>query len=86
MSNLERVQEWMEEAGADRIRVSGVNLVSTCPFHGDQRPSFAFDFERGIYVCYSANCGETGNVYTFLTAALGRSAQEALRSIRFFQF
>jgi DNA primase len=67
----ERVWRWLSDAGGQRIRNSGVgNLVSTCPFHVDSKPSFSISFDSGLFICYSAQCGVSGNLINFLVSGL----------------
>lgn len=62
-----------------RLRRTGKNWVGLCPFHDDQRPSFAVEPVKGIYRCFS--CGKGGNVFTFLMELNGWSFPEAVRSL-----
>jgi DNA primase len=77
-SQSEPIIEWLERAGAKKIRVRGDNAVCCCPFHKDQTPSFAMHVVTGLYVCYSASCGVTGNFARFLHDALDMPWQRAL--------
>ncbi len=79
--SAEKIQKWLEMAGATRIRESGDNLVSTCPFHSagkSTEPNFAINAQTGLFICYSANCGVSGNIVRFLTECLGWSSSKAL--------
>jgi DNA primase len=47
------------------VRPSGAeNIMSLCPFHEDNTPSFAMNVLNGVYFCHS--CHAKGNLYTFL--------------------
>lgn len=75
----ERVQKWLAESGAQRIRLSPTgNFISTCPFHADKAPSFSIHGTTGLYHCFSQSCGATGNAYTFVTRALGWARARAV--------
>lgn len=70
MNTKERIIDYMSRAGCSRIRVSGDEAVATCPFHNDTKPSFAMNLRTGLFICYSAHCGVTGNIINFLHSAL----------------
>lgn len=76
----DRIRGWLEEAGSRRVRVSGTNLVGSCPFHHDQHPSFAMSAETGLFVCYSGGCGERGNLAQFLMRALNWAPRKAIET------
>lgn len=49
---------------------TGDDLIMCCPFHKDRRPSFAMSFKgrnKGRFICYSGNCGVTGNFIDFVS-------------------
>lgn len=76
--SADRIWKWLEASGAKRIRHSGDgNLVSTCPFHKDSKPSFSIRTDNGLFVCYSGKCGVTGNLINFLISALNWNFQKA---------
>lgn len=62
----DQIISWLERAGAKKIRARGENIVCCCPFHNDKLPSFAIHSRTGLYVCYSAGCGASGNFVRFL--------------------
>lgn len=39
------------------------NYVALCPFHNDRNPSFSFNENTGLWLCFA--CGEKGNAYQF---------------------
>jgi DNA primase len=80
MDKSEQVMKWLGEAGGTRIRVSGDDAVSTCPFHRDQKPSFAISLVTGLYTCYSASCGARGNLAQFLMNGLGWAPRKAIET------
>lgn len=47
-----------------QLRRTGKNWIGLCPFHDDNKPSFAVEPVRGIYKCFA--CGKGGDVFTFL--------------------
>lgn len=54
----------------------GKNYLCVCPFHDDHSPSMSVSAEKQIYKCFS--CGETGNVFTFVSKYEGVSFIEAV--------
>ncbi|UVF61474.1 DNA primase [Gordonia phage DalanDe] len=42
--------------------VVGVEALCTCPFHDDSNPSFQFNLESGLFICFS--CGASGSIRT----------------------
>ena len=54
----------------------GKNYLCVCPFHDDHSPSMSVSSEKQIYKCFS--CGETGNVFTFVSKYEGVSFIEAV--------
>lgn len=43
--------------------ISNPEVLALCPFHGDKNPSFRFNMNSGLWICYS--CGLTGNIESF---------------------
>jgi len=78
------IEDYLREAGARRVRLSGDNYVSTCPFHKDSKPSFAMNKNNGMFVCYSAHCGVQGNLYLFLVNALDYTPDKAKKVVENF--
>lgn len=54
----------------EKIKKSGDNYITNCPFHDDNSPSFSVHAQNGYYLCFS--CGEKGN-FTELTSKLGNT-------------
>jgi len=78
----EKLQKWLVEAGAQRIRLSPTgNFISTCPFHADTSPSFSIHGTTGLYHCFSQSCGAVGNAFTFVTRALGWTRDRAIEEL-----
>lgn len=75
--NTDVIQQFMEQAGVGMIKPSGDNLIGTCPFHDDKRRSFSMNAQTGQFICFSANCGEQGNLYSFLVRGCGYSEKRA---------
>jgi DNA primase len=75
----DRIIKLLSAAGADKIRETkgGAEIVCTCPFHQDSKPSFAFNVKKQLYTCYSPNCGAAGTLTKFLILALRYSPAEA---------
>jgi DNA primase len=77
-SQTELIKGWLKQAGCQKIRESGIDhLVSSCPFHKDQYPSFSINTANGLFLCYSGGCAMSGNLINFLMAALGWSFKKA---------
>lgn len=78
---MSKIRQWLERSGAERIRETGENnLVSTCPFHKDRKPSFSMRTDNGLFVCYSEKCGAQGNLVNFLISALGWNSKKAIET------
>jgi len=41
----------------------GPELMASCPWHADKKPSLSVNIETGFYCCHS--CGEAGDIFTF---------------------
>ena len=51
-----------------KIRSSGPsNIMASCPFHTDNKPSFAININTGQWICHG--CGLSGGLPTFLSNA-----------------
>jgi len=44
----------------------GARMQGCCPFHVDRSPSFSVNLQYGTYRCFSAGCGESGDVIQLL--------------------
>ena len=75
----DKIAEWLEAAGGTLIKQSGVNWISTCPFHKDTRRSFSINSEDGRYICFSESCGVYGGLYAFLKEGCGFAPARALK-------
>lgn len=61
------------------LRRSGKNYVGFCPFHSNTRtPAFAVFPETGTWRCFG-QCGEGGDIYSFLMKKEGWDFSETLR-------
>ncbi len=58
------------------LRPRGRTLVSLCPFHAENSPSFTVFKETQHFHCFG--CGETGDVFTWLMKRDGLSFREAM--------
>lgn len=54
----------------------GKNYFGLCPFHDDHNASMSVSAEKQIYKCFS--CGESGNVFTFVSKYNNISFNEAV--------
>lgn len=39
---------------------TGSEVIALCPFHEDHSPSFQFNIDRGLFICFS--CGASGSI------------------------
>ena len=69
------VDRVLKALGINGIR-SGNNIYSTCPLHQDRSPSFSFNIDRGLYICF-ANCSPPGNLEQLVSKILGLSTLKA---------
>src|SRR5690348_8521565 len=60
----------------ERPKPQGGNHVQAiCPFHDDRDPSFSFNIDNGLWICYA--CGAAGNLRQFLDRiGIDRGAQD----------
>jgi len=49
--------------GVQRLKWSGEQGKSLCPFHEDKSPSFSVNKSSGVYNCFS--CGKKGHAYEY---------------------
>lgn len=77
MSSASRIQHFLEEAGVQKIKPSGENLIGLCPFHQDNHRSFSMNVTTGQYICFSEACGESGGLLSFLINACDYSYKRA---------
>ncbi len=71
------IVDLVTESGV-QLRRSGRNYMGFCPFHENKRtPSFAVWPETGTWHCFG-ECGEGGDVFTFVMKKQGMDFREAL--------
>lgn len=61
------------------LRPRGRTLVSLCPFHAENSPSFTVFRETQHFRCFG--CGKTGDVFTWLMERDGLSFREAMETL-----
>ncbi len=61
------------------LRPRGRTLVSLCPFHAENSPSFTVFKETQHFHCFG--CGKTGDVFTWLMERDGLSFREAMETL-----
>lgn len=61
------------------LRPRGRTLVSLCPFHAENSPSFTVFKETQHFRCFG--CGKTGDVFTWLMERDGLSFREAMETL-----
>ncbi len=59
-----------------RLRQSGRATITSCPFHSDNKPSFAMYEDNNSFYCFS--CGAKGDSYSLIQQVLGLTFSEAL--------
>lgn len=62
--------EWRSTGGSIR--------KACCPFHVDKSPSFQVNVEMGVFHCFGAGCGASGNVFTLVRDTLNVSRRQAV--------
>jgi DNA primase len=62
-----------------QLRRAGAHFTGLCPFHNEKTPSFSVNPQRQTYKCFG--CGESGDIFSFLTKYQNLSFPEALRSL-----
>ena len=60
------------------LKNKGNLLTCNCPFHSEKTPSF-YIYPSGRYKCYG--CGESGNVFDFVSKKYGLNFKESLNKI-----
>ena len=61
------------------LKKKGKNYIGLCPFHKEKTPSFTVSPEKHMYHCFG--CGESGNVFTFISKIEGFSFPESVRHV-----
>lgn len=52
------VQKYLEKLKLKNVTHTGTDIMASCPFHDDTRPSFGVNIETGLYNCFG--CGASG--------------------------
>ena len=64
------LKTWLRRHGCRRFKVVSSKLMTTCPFHEENNPSFGILLDqqgRGWYKCFSAGCENTGWIGKLVT-------------------
>lgn len=59
-----------------KLKKSGPNYVSLCPFHNEKSPSFTINPARQLYHCFG--CGESGTVINYIMKQQGLEFLDAI--------
>ncbi len=62
-----------------KLRHNGRNWVGLCPFHGDSKPSFSVNPEKGLYYCFG--CQEGGNALSYVKKTRALSTTDAIEEL-----
>ena len=66
--------------GYIRLRKAGAqNYSGLCPFHKEKSPSFSVHAGRQFYHCFG--CGQSGDIFSFVSKIENLSFPEAVRSV-----
>lgn len=64
------VMEVLEKYLPGPFKQSGTsNILTKCPFHkggNESKPSFSVNIEKGLFHCFTGDCGVQGNIYQLL--------------------
>ncbi len=82
MSYRDLVEDILQKAGVRQLKPTHEGFTCACPFHNDSSASFAIR-DDGLYICYTAACGETGNLYSLLTKVGGYTREQAEKIAEF---
>lgn len=73
------VAAYLEQRGIN-YKLSGKNLMLSCPFHEDKHPSFGINIYNGKYHCLSGSCNVHGNLPMFIRRIEGLPSYDAAES------
>jgi DNA primase len=61
-----KLSSLLSSYGVRNIKQSSGNgqMICSCPFHADKKPSFSFNDDRSVYNCFS--CGAQGDVFALV--------------------
>jgi len=61
------------------LKKRGKNYVGLCPFHKEKTPSFTVSPDKQLFHCFG--CGESGNVFTFVSSMEKVSFPESVKIV-----
>jgi DNA primase len=57
----------LQDYGVDfKMNGSSPEIRAHCPFHDDENPSMSVNFDKKVFTCHAASCGEKGNILEFV--------------------
>lgn len=63
------------------LEKKGKNYMCVCPFHADHNESMSVSEDKQIFSCFGADCGASGNVFSFLQRIENISFVEAVYKV-----
>lgn len=69
--NFYDVEQVLRDAGIDTRNHTDTQIIITCPYHEDKRPSFRIGTRTGIWHCFS--CGRSGTLLKLMHQLSGSS-------------
>lgn len=68
----------VEAALGQPVRENGENVMVRCPLHEDRVPSLSINLSNGLWICFSAQCGERGGLAKLARICGGDLTEEEL--------
>lgn len=72
---IEELQTVCELLDLHKVKVRGTDIMASCPFHEDKRPSFGLSSEKEVWHCFS--CNRSGTITDLVADIKDISIEEA---------